>query len=70
MKDSEATNFAATIGRNRFIKSVDPSYDKDEMSYHERMKNSVRFMKMSIIELNRVNFRDATARRKFEKAKI
>ena len=29
------------------------------MSYHERMKNSVKFMKMSIIELNRINFREA-----------
>ena len=28
------------------------------MSYHERMKNSVKFMKMSIIEINRVNFRE------------
>ena len=29
------------------------------MSYHSRMKHSVKFLKMSIIELNRVNFRDA-----------
>ncbi len=59
VKDSEATGFEATKGRNRFIKSVDPSYDKDEMSYHERMKHSVRFVKMAIVELNRVNFREA-----------
>lgn len=59
LKDSEATNYEATKARNRYIKSVDPSYDKDEMSYHKRMKNSVKFMKMSIIELNRVNFREA-----------
>jgi len=59
IKDSEATGYEATKGRNRYIKSVDPSYNKDEMSYHERMKNSVKFMKMSIIELNRVNFREA-----------
>ena len=59
LKDSEATNYEATKARNRYIKSVDPSYVKDEMSYHERMKHSVKFMKMTIIELNRVNFREA-----------
>ena len=59
IKDSEATNYEATKARNHYIKSVEPLYDKDEMSYHERMKNSVKFMKMSIIELNRVNFREA-----------
>lgn len=58
IKDSKATGYDATKGRNRYIKSVDPSYDKDELSYHERMKNSVKFMRMSIIELNRVNFRE------------
>ena len=57
IKDSDA-GYEATKGRNRYIKSVDPTYDKNEMSYHERMKNSVKFMKMSIIELNRVNFRE------------
>lgn len=59
IKDSEATGYEATIGRNQYIKSVDPSYAKDEMSYHQRMKNSVKFMKMSIVELNRVNYREA-----------
>lgn len=59
LKDSEETGYEATIGRNQYIRSVDPSYDKDEMSYHSRMKNSVKFVKMSIIELNRVNFRGA-----------
>ncbi len=58
IKDSDR-GYEATLSRNRYIKSVDPSYDKDEMSYHSRMKHSVRFIKMSIIELNRVNFRDA-----------
>lgn len=59
IKDSDATNYEATKARNHYIKSVDPSYDKDEMSYHERMKSSVKFMKMSIIEINRINFREA-----------
>lgn len=59
LKDSEVTGYEATKGRNHYIKSVDPSYNKDEMSYSKRMKNSVKFVKMSIIELNRVNFRKA-----------
>ena len=58
IKDSEETSYEATKARNHYIKSVDPSYKKDEMSYHERMKNAVRFVKMSIIELNRVNYRE------------
>lgn len=59
IKDSEATGYEATKGRNKYIKTVDSSYDKEEMSYHARMKNSVKFVKMSIIELNRVNYREA-----------
>lgn len=58
IKDKDKDYFA-TIGRNRYIKSIDPSYEKDEMSYSSRMKHSVRFVKMAIIELNRVNYRDA-----------
>lgn len=57
LKDSEMTGFEATKERNRFIKNNDPLYEKDEMSYCKRMKNSVKFVKMSIVELNRVNFR-------------
>ena len=59
IKDSEETGYEATKGRNHYIASVDPKYKNDEMSYHGRMKNSVKFVKMSIIELNRVNFREA-----------
>lgn len=59
VKDSAATGYDATKGRNRYIKSIDPTYDKDEMSYHGRMKNAVKFTKMTIIELNRVNYREA-----------
>lgn len=58
VKDSER-EYRATIARNQFIRSVDPSYEKDDMSYSQKMKNSVRFMKMTILELNKVNFRDA-----------
>lgn len=58
-KDSEITGYEATKARNRYIKSVDPTYDKDEMSYHRRMKHSVKFVKMTIIELNMVNYSEA-----------
>ncbi len=58
-KDSEENGYEATIARNKYIKSMDPTYDKDVMSYHSRMKHSVRFVRMTIIELNAVNFRDA-----------
>lgn len=56
IKDSESTDYEATKSRNRYIKEVDSSYQKDEMSYHERMKHSVNFVKMSIVELNRINY--------------
>ena len=59
IKDSEQLNYEATRARNRYIKSVDPSYEKDELSYHKRMKSLVKFVKMSIVELNRINFREA-----------
>lgn len=58
IKDA-SKKYEATIGRNRYIKTVDSKYNKDEMSYSQRMKHSVRFIKMSIVELNPVNFREA-----------
>ena len=60
-KDSETTNYEATIGRNQFIRSVLPNYKKDDMSYSTRMKNSVCFVKMLILELNNINYRDVLA---------
>lgn len=57
-KDSDC-GYEATKARNQYIKSVDSSYTKDEMSYHQRMKHSVKFVKMTIIELNKANFREA-----------
>ena len=61
IKDSEETAYKATIERNQFIRSVLPKYEKDDMSYNARMKNSVKFMKMTILELNNVTFRDVLA---------
>jgi hypothetical protein len=58
IKDSENTEYEATKGRNNYIKSIDPTYNKDVNSYHQRMKNAVKFIKMSIVELNRVNYRE------------
>lgn len=48
-----------TVARNEYIRSVDPSYKKDSLSYSSRMKNSVKFVRMTIIELNKVNYRKA-----------
>lgn len=62
IKDSEQNNYEATRFRTNYIKENNswPSNKKwDELSYYSRMKNSVQFVKMYIIELNRVNFRDA-----------
>lgn len=54
--------FEATKFRTHFIKAAD-EWDKnkefDELSYHKRMKHSVKFIRMSIIELNRINYREA-----------
>lgn len=59
IKDSVHENYMATRSRNWYIKSVDKSYNKDELSYCNRMKSKVKFVRMTIIELNRINFRDA-----------
>ncbi len=58
-KDSN-TDFEATKFRNYFIKNIDNISDDefDEMSYYSRMKHSVKFQRMMIIELNRINFRE------------
>lgn len=55
-KDSDY-DYQQTIARNQFIRSVDAKYKKDDMSYSQRMKNSVNFVKMSILEVNRINCR-------------
>ncbi|MGN1154988.1 MAG: hypothetical protein ACI4TK_02300 [Agathobacter sp.] len=58
-KDSPTTQYQATIERNQYIRSIRSCYTKDDMSYHQRMKHSVNFVKMYIIELNRINYRNA-----------
>lgn len=56
-KDSNH-NFEATKFRNQFIHKEcrTPVAEYDEMSYHRRMKHSVVFKRMFILELNRINF--------------
>ncbi len=52
-KDSEATNYQEVRAYNRYMKK------NDELSYKQRLKTDVKFMKMTILELNRINFREA-----------
>lgn len=62
IKDSDDNNYEATRFRTNYIKNNNewPSNKEwDELSYYKRMKNSVQFIKMYIIELNRINYRIA-----------
>ena len=61
IKDSEENNYEATRFRTNFIKEKGAwprNKEWDELSYCKRMKNSVKFTKMSIIELNKINYRE------------
>lgn len=51
-KDSEANNYENVRAYNKYM-------NKDELSYSSRLKTGVKFMKMTILELNRINFREA-----------
>lgn len=57
----ESCNYEATKFRNNYVLNLgewDLKNKKfNEMSYYTRMKNSVRFVKMTVIELNRINYR-------------
>lgn len=60
-KSDKELNYEATKFRNNFIrKNNEWSSNKewDEMSYYKRMKHSVKFVKMSVIEINRINYGD------------
>lgn len=48
----------AMKARNEYIKSVDPHYNKGEKSYAQRMKYSVNFKKMTVLELNPINYKN------------
>lgn len=51
-KDSEENGYKDVRAYNKYMK-------KDELSYAKRLKTSVKFIKMTILELNRFNFHDA-----------
>ena len=57
-KDSEATNYQATKERDEFISSLGMPVEEHSKN-HRYIKHSVNFVKMSIFELNSINFRDA-----------
>lgn len=61
IRDSEKTNYEATKHRAHYLLDNN-EWDKkkpfDELSYHGRMKHSVKFTKMKIIELNKINYRE------------
>lgn len=61
IKDSKENNYEATRFRTNYIRDNNEwpkNKPWDELSYHNRMKNCVKFIKMYIIELNRINFRE------------
>lgn len=69
IKDS-VVGYTASEERERFLHDVDPAFYEKLMERREKepdkvhgkdpkMKNQVKFVKMTIIELNKVNFRDA-----------
>lgn len=69
VKDS-VVGYAASAEREQFLHDVDPVYYNKLMERREKepdkvhgqdpkMKNQVKFVKMTIIELNKVNFREA-----------
>lgn len=62
IKDSKENNYEATRFRTNYIKNNNEwpaNKEWDELSYYSRMKNSVQFIRMYIIELNRINYRIA-----------
>jgi hypothetical protein len=58
IKDKDK-HFEATIARNTLLNELDATRQKDVLSYGNKMKHSVKFVKMFIVELNRINYRDA-----------
>lgn len=51
-KDTEENGYKNVRTYNRYMK-------KDELSYSTKLKTGVKFMKMTILELNRINYREA-----------
>lgn len=59
IKDSKNTNYSATKFRNQFISQIEKTTLSDQklMSYYKRMKHSVKFENMMIIEINNNNYK-------------
>lgn len=51
IKDSEENGYRNVVAYNRYM-------GKDDLSYARRLKTRVKFVKMTILELNRINFRE------------
>lgn len=51
-KDSSANDYSNVRAYNSFMR-------KDELSYATRLKTEVKYVKMTILELNRINYREA-----------
>ena len=58
-KDTIGNNYKNVRAYNKYISSVVPNSKKGELSYANRLKIGVKFVKMTILELNRINFREA-----------
>ena len=58
-KDSEENNYANVRKYNTYLRNTDEKFkNKDDLSYSRRLKTKVKFVKMTILELNRVNYRE------------
>ena len=59
IKDSNKTNYSATKFRNQFIAQIEKTTLSNQalMSYYKRMKHSVKFENMMIIEINESNYK-------------
>lgn len=61
IKDTKENNYEATRFRANFIKEKNEwkkNKPFDELSYYSRMKHSIRFTNMEIIELNPINYQE------------
>lgn len=54
-KDSSENDYKNVRAYNRYMKK------KEELSYANRLKTGVKFVRMTILELNRINYREALA---------
>ena len=59
-KDNENNNYADVRKYNAYLRKTDKKFkDKDDLSYAKKLKTKVKFVKMTILELNRINYSEA-----------